>query len=598
MTSKQSNLWLVASALLATAAFCGAESPRAVPTFHCISLYWNVEGGTAENTCQVRYRPKGSEGWRAALPLWYDGRGPETFGRLYSSNRDRYAPNKMFSVLSHSHQYRGSVVNLRPATEYEIELSVDDGKQRQVVTTKTWSEKFPIGKTIILTEQSAETCVIKDSGSARGYVLYTHGADADTATVDVGGKRDYCIEVRASYVVIRDLTLKNAGIHGIRIFPGCHDVVIEQCDISGWGRRDEREDQPWGRDMDAAVFARERDEFNPTICRIIIQRCKIHNPRYDTNSWSEYRKRLDPDRKDRRWHPLGPQAVTFYDTLGNHVIRYNEVWSDPNHYYNDIIGGGHNFSALGSPNRDSDIYGNRLQNCWDDAIESEGANCNVRIWGNYISHSMVAIAGAATHIGPLYIWRNVTAVSQRAPDTHGGGPFLKAGIGSGFGGGRTYVFHNTLLQPSAVDLAGESGWQGYAIGLSEWGGALIDHVSRNNIWHVFSDRGYSIRQRSSRSRDNDYDYDFYSGRIVPAEGQEMHGIEGRPVYKSRGARGQYYLSPTSPGFDAGLRIANFNDGFVGDGPDMGAFEAGAPPLEFGVTAYLGEAGAYPEKDSE
>jgi hypothetical protein len=140
MTTKRSNLWLIASVLLATAASCGAEPPRAVPTFQCVGLYWNVEGGAAENTCQVRYRSRGSAVWQTALPLWYDGRGPESFDRLYSSDRDRYAPNKMFSVLSHSHQYRGSIVNLRPATEYEIELSVDDGRQRQVVTATTWSQ--------------------------------------------------------------------------------------------------------------------------------------------------------------------------------------------------------------------------------------------------------------------------------------------------------------------------------------------------------------------------------------------------------------------------------------------------------------------------
>ena len=46
----------------------------------------------------------------------------------------------------------------------------------------------------------------------------------------------------------------------------------------------------------------------------------------------------------------------------------------------DGIGGSSNYSFKGSPNRDSDIYGNLISNCWDDAIESEGANMNVRIW--------------------------------------------------------------------------------------------------------------------------------------------------------------------------------------------------------------------------
>jgi len=30
---------------------------------------------------------------------------------------------------------------------------------------------------------------------------------------------------------------------------------------------------------------------------------------------------------------------------------------------------------------------------------------------------------------------------------------------------------------------------------------------------------------------------------------------------------------------------NFNDNFHGKGPDIGAFEAGSAPMEFGVNAY-------------
>ena len=67
------------------------------------------------------------------------------------------------------------------------------------------------------------------------------------------------------------------------------------------------------------------------------------------------------------------------------MIRYNEIWSTEDHGFNDAIGGGSNYTLEGSPNRDSDIYGNLIDG-WDDAIESEGANMNVRIWGNYRPH--------------------------------------------------------------------------------------------------------------------------------------------------------------------------------------------------------------------
>jgi len=50
--------------------------------------------------------------------------------------------------------------------------------------------------------------------------------------------------------------------------------------------------------------------------------------------------------------------------------------------------------------------------------------------------------------------------------------------------------------------------------------------------------------------------------------------------------GDFSLDPGSPGFDAGEVIPNFNDGFAGQAPDIGAFEAGSPPMEFGVKAKL------------
>jgi len=54
----------------------------------------------------------------------------------------------------------------------------------------------------------------------------------------------------------------------------------------------------------------------------------------------------------------------------------------------------------------------------------------------------------------------------------------------------------------------------------------------------------------------------------------------------REGKGQFQLSPQSPGYDGAVRLPNFNDGFTGQSPDIGAHEAGTPPTEFGVDAYL------------
>ncbi len=69
-----------------------------VNTYECIGVYHQAK---FTGDCQVRYREQGADAWRRGLDLVYDERDG---------------------------QYRGSLVNLEPDTEYEIELSLGDSK--------------------------------------------------------------------------------------------------------------------------------------------------------------------------------------------------------------------------------------------------------------------------------------------------------------------------------------------------------------------------------------------------------------------------------------------------------------------------------------
>jgi hypothetical protein len=529
----------------------GQSAPQAVPTFHCIGLYWHAEDGSTENTCQVRYRRVGAELWQEALPLWFDGR-PSTD---LPAERCR--------------EYRGSIVNLAPGTAYEIELSLEKTGRRASVRVSTWSEVFPIGKTVMVSD-TGTPLVVDQSGSPDGYVLYTHAPDRSTATIDVASQHTQCVEVRASYVILRGLTLKNAQQHGLQLFQGCHDVVIEGCDISGWGRIAE---DGWGKDYDAAIYSKEQ-----TLQRVIIQRNRLHHPRSNSNNWRE--NRPGPGKRES-YHPEGPQTIVLWDSEGNHVIRYNTAFSDDGHHYNDVLGAGHNFSVRGFPNRDTDIYGNLLSYCWDDAIESEGANCNVRIWGNYLTECYVGVACASVSVGPLYVWRNVSGVMRETPDRWSSGFFKTS---DNMGGGRIYVFHNTILQPPRPGTTGsETAGARQALG---WGGPMVNVTTRNNILHVTRD---AIRKQEDDPL-GDYDYDLFTGTSRILDEREKHGIRGTPVYVEgsgfQDGKGRFQLAPQSPGYDGAVRLPNFNDGSTGPAPDIGAHEAGAPPMEFGVDADL------------
>ncbi len=524
-----------------------AVNPSAIPTFECVGLYWKTPGGGANQVCEVSFRAVGDRDWRAAQPLWFDPR---------------------------DQQYRGSIVHLRPGTSYEVSLQLQGTATRALVPVRTWSETFPVSRTNTVAARSGETLTVAESGSPEGYVLYGPAAGAETAMIDVSGTADHCVVVRASYIILRGLALRNARMHGVLLGEGVHDVVIEGCDISGWGRIAE---DGWGKDYDAAIYSR-----SAALKRVVVQRNRIHHPRSNSNNWQQ--SRPGPGKREPS-HPEGPQAVCFWDSEGNHVLRYNTVSSDEAHQYNDIFGAGHNFSTRGFPNRDTDIYGNLLSHCWDDAIESEGANCNVRIWGNYMTEVYVGVACASTSIGPLYVWRNVTGVVRESP-TKTSGAFLKTS--DNVGGGKIYVLHNTVLQP--VDPTNPNRTLGAVVGMG-WGGPMTNVTSRNNILQVTRQ---SIADRA-RCPLKDFDYDLFSAPIMAADSQENHGIQGRPVFAPglvlTNGRGLFTLAPGSPGFDAGAVIPNFNDDFAGRAPDLGAHEAGSPPMEFGAdTARRGERG--------
>ena len=517
-----------------------SATPRAVCTFASIGLYWTPAVGADEKSCRVRYRLAGATAWREATPLWFDRRIGE---------------------------YRGSIVQLQSGSTYEVRLELPGGPSAELKAS-TWSETFPITRTVEVADMTGMSFTVEQSGTPAGYVLYTPRAGAATATLDAADKTDQCVEVKASHVILRGLTLRAARRHGIVLGKGAHDVVIEGCDISGWGRIDK---DGWGIDYDSAIYSK----YEP-LTRVVVQRNRMHHPRSNSNSWQEFRE------GGSRYHPKGPQGICFFDSAGNHVFRYNEFTSDDAHYANDIFGAGSNFSLRGFPGPDSDVYANHIEGCWDDGLEIEGGNSNVRVWGNYIDRTFVKIAIAGLSVGPVYIFRNVAGSSRQGHTGWAGEPFMKMGGAPRTGGGRAYIYHNTILQPPGPPEA--RGTIGCGEGLSQSGGPeLLSVVSRNNILHVRAGRGSSIREHS---REPDYDYDLISGKVVSSGKQETHGVIGVPVYATSRAAGDCCLAPGSPGFDAGVRLPNFNDDFRGAAPDMGACEAGAAPLQFGVKAYL------------
>ncbi|HEU0139277.1 MAG TPA: right-handed parallel beta-helix repeat-containing protein [Bryobacteraceae bacterium] len=532
---------LVLFSLLPVLSSAAEPQASAVATFESLGLYYNHAGGEAK--CPVRYRVAGGAEWREGYPLVYD-------------QRER--------------QYRGSLVGLTPDTLYNIRL--EPGGAPVEIEARTLSEKFPVGKTTHLSGGTTDqTLYIREGGTAAGWHLVTPTPGTKFVS-DVFNLSDYNVVVEADYVILRGLDLRNAGIHGVLIREGVQHVAVEDSRITGWGRIGGA--RIWGvfHGSDSGIYA-END-----VGHLVIQRNLIEHPRGGANDWES-------------GHPVGPQGITLIDSRGGNIIRYNTIRSTDDHGFNDGIGGGSNYSFKGSPNRDSDIYGNIVSHCWDDAIESEGANRNVRIWSNYIHHTFVHIATAATSMGPLYIFRNVFGKSRVSHQDSSGGMMIKTGMNYltidgervSTGLGHRFIFHNTALQPGGgLDVFSSH--------------ELHNAVSRNNIFYA---RGRAY-PRDRGAPPNDFEHDLTGGYLGGGFVQSMF-LTGNPlewflapVMKSvKWGRVEYtrngknfaitdpVVEVANPALDTAVRLPGFNNDYAGAAPDIGAFENGRPPLRFG-----------------
>jgi hypothetical protein len=533
-----------------------AASLKAVSTFHNAGLYWSEPTGSGSNEALVRFRKVGTPNWRQGHSLWFDAR-------------------EASNISYGSQEYRGSIVGLEPNSTYEIEVLARASGKLASTRVSTWNESSPIGQVIRLPEISNGTLNITQSGSPNGYVLYTHG-DNQSAVIDGQNKIETAVRVSASYVIVQGLTIRNVNKYGVALGSSAHHVVIADNDISNFGRQDPV-DGRWGCNQTGGIGTTETD--NSQVKQLVIQNNRIHHPKFDSNSWEEKRQpsaRCGPE-KDM-WHPAGSTGIYLFNTGGNHVIRNNDIYSDLSLMFDDGIGGGQNFSTNGNLRQDSDVYGNRISYAWDDAIEVEGANQNVRVYDNYTERTMVAVAAAPVSIGPLYVFRNVATKGIRGPELMSSeGWFFKSrnrsrdGTVSGieFGGGRAYLYHNTLFSTSSSDGIKS------VFSCDELG--LYNIVSRNNIFDTRS----AIGSKLVPSSHSDLDFDMYPTTHTTWSSEERNGIAAKPTYDGSSTSGTYALRESSAGHDSAAKIPNFNDGFQGGAPDVGAQERGHARMLFG-----------------
>lgn len=568
----------------------------AVTTFHSISLYWSPPSAPLGDAVKIRYRKSTEGSWRAGHDLWYDSRTGIGFQQRPV-------------------EARGSIVHCDPDTDYVVQFGMPqtDGTTTWVAElgAHTWSETFPVGATLspwtgTQTATTSSSYLGSRSGSTRQHVLFMNQSGTATGYTlyDLTGRtaqapnqsNQFPVVIQGSYMILRGLKTVG-GEDGIFIDPGSNHIVIEDCELTAYGRDNGTTLQggltgEQGVQEDAGI--KFPDASYGSILdtkQIVVQRNKIHNPAFGSNSWDT-------------GHPLGPTAIMMYPTGGDNVFRDNEAYStldgtldgtpDTSHFHEDgFIMGGDNTEGIGP---DTDVYKNIVMHYFDDGLETDGDGTNDRVWNNYFDYGGAdEVSTTSTNLGPVYIWRNVyNRVRMWYSDPWGNerdrvAAFKSGGFSSTQNGGRRYIYHNTFLQPP---YASENAPGPYTLGAGQGAGgasnyAMINTVSRNNVYEIWKPNWDVFAMPDSS---DDLDYDLSNANMT-----EAHGKSGAAQYQSGNGwlgtypgrnnyHGKYRLQPGTPGYDDGALIPNFNDGYQGAGPDRGAAEDGAPDLTFGITA--------------
>jgi hypothetical protein len=494
-----------------------------VPTFNSCSFYARA---TKDQPAVLRFRKPGAS-WQAAYPPVF------------------FKADGMF---------RGSLVNLQEASDYEVEFSLEpDSGARETLSGRfrTWSAVVPIAKTIRVSDiLRGGALEIREKGKPDGWIRYD-GTGVILAPDDKNLQAAVLLE-GAAYVILENFIVRGGALHAIEV-RGCDQVRILAADLSGWGRVGTPVASLGGKYRDArgSTINNDAGVFVNQSSNTVIERCWAHDPAGHSNPWD-----ASHPLGFAATHPSGPNAV-FMRSLGGTVIRWNDFTGSEGHRWNDTIEGWNNGGPTGSFYRDADIHGNFLAFGQDDGIEMDGGQMNVRFFGNKVEGFLCGISIAPCVLGPSYIFGNL--VVNLGDENGWQNTCLKPGGGSKYFKGRAFIFQNTFASPGKC-----IGGAGYG---SEKDSVGYRVTTANNV--LFSRDRKNVIYDPLKWEDNQFDHDLYfGGSIVARTVAEASGIEAVPAFVDLSG-GDLRLTPGSVGTGKAVAIANFNDGVAS--PDLGAF---------------------------
>lgn len=543
------------------------NEPQAVPTYHCMSLYWDLPfGGNLDSNsdptypCTIQYKKNSETTWQDGLELFWH---------------------------PYDHEYKGSVVHLAPDTVYDFRLSCNGVTKTISMKTMCEPDNLPINSTTFINSRS--TCLdyaTFTSGSALGYNVY----DGQNIAEISGALLPAVRVMNRSYIILKNFVVDGAKI-GLDLRGNCKNVILQNITFRNVGYQygDSGVADKCAQVM-RTIALTEND--NTRIRRLTIEKCKVENLNYSANSWFEFHP--DPTVNDdwTSYHPGGSNAFRAQSGMERQlVIRYNEFCSADGKYYEDII----QAQVGGGFGEDVDIYGNYLEYGTDDGIEPDEGGMNNRIFGNYITNCLVAVSSQSLRYGPLYVFRNIC--EKVAPVYANSGSTVYAGIFAKTGPGcdwmedmenhypLEYWFNNTMLNRDG---------EGIYKGIILQSGPKPNVVAKNNIIECRSGGTWAVKLDPSNV--DNIDYNFCNAAVYPyaanmngTTNTSFTGFYSNLLYwNSISGEANTFLNSSSDGYDQAVKINNFTTFFdSGNYPDAGAMDHEKNNnMRFGRNAYL------------
>lgn len=524
------------------------------PTLESASIEWAISGDDdLDSVVTVRYRVMGASSWRTGLPL-------------------RRVPAGTAEGFSWTNKHSGSLFDLKPGTTYELELSLvdpDGGSTTRTATVTTRTVPVPAsGATVRRVTPSTLSSAL--SAAMPGDVILLGDGTYSPITVTRDGSAAAHLFLQAEHpqqaIVSGEVRLDGRAfwvVEGLRVnaqikFNNAHDIVISRNVIQTAGSGVVAYDTTTG----TAVF-------NVTV---------IDNDITGSSTFADATVGANGNNLGEGIELTGAGNVIAY----NHVRGFRDCIST----LEDAEA--HNQTSI-------DIIGNDIEVGADDAIEADFSMGNMRIVRNRIQNSFVGISGQPTLGGPMYAVRNVMFNVVYSPfKLHRGSvgdvalhnTVVKTGdalgIYSGVAWHRAFFRNNVFIGGAGFGTYGGYGnGSGRVLELSASGTACSYDFDGFGVIGVTGFQGRvgtatfsslaTLRSMTTEAHAQQVDLSMFA--------QPVTFPSGGPFPEK--AMPELRLASGSAAIDNGTPLAGINDGALGAGPDLGAFELGAALPHYG-----------------